>query len=60
VLSGPYCASCGQRAVELALKRVFGDSWPKTILESAAVASAYLVGVFAASLLVLAIALASV
>jgi len=44
----------------LALKRVFGDSWPRTILKSALVASAYLVGVFGASVLVLAAALASI
>jgi len=42
----------------LALKRVFGDSWPRTIGKAAAVASVYMAGLFGASLVVIAITLA--
>ncbi|HEV8365323.1 MAG TPA: DUF3667 domain-containing protein [Gemmatimonadaceae bacterium] len=42
----------------LALKRVFGDSWPRTIGKAAAVAIVYMAGLFGASLVVMAITLA--
>jgi hypothetical protein len=42
----------------LALKRVFGDSWPLTIAKTAAVATVYMAGLFGASLVVMAITLA--
>lgn len=42
----------------LALKRVFGDSWPRTIAKAAAVAIVYMAGLFGASLVVMAITLA--
>ncbi len=60
VISGTVAMVYGIVYALLALKRVFGDSWLRTILKSAFVASAYLVGVFGVSVLVLAVALASV
>lgn len=42
----------------LALKRVFGDSWPRTLAKAAVVAIVYMAGLFGASLVVLAITLA--